>query len=479
MLRTIILLVAVLSVVSAYTKEAKADKIASLPGAEGLAIKFNQFSGYLAIPGTSAEKTKHIHYWFVESQNAPAEDPLAFWTNGGPGCSGLIGLMTEHGPFKATSSNALTMNPYSWNTVSNMLYVEQPAGVGFSFIENETDLSIGDAQAALDNYNIIQAFLTRFPEYKTNAFYLSSESYGGHYLPMLSQQIVLGNADPSRLRVNLQGFALGNPYTDFYSGNPAMAETFWGHQLVPKYLYQKYAKNCADYDTFDDEQCNDLTNHLFNHIGNLNYYALDYPVCTSSGGGGRGVRSTQALYQLNHQLRLSGLQARAVGIQSVVEETAYEPCIEDYATAYLDQEEVKVALHVNSSMRWKECSSRVYNGWNLTDMNDVVKEGTVPIFSWLIDGNYGLNLLVYSGDDDSICGTVGSQEWIWGLGYDTVDKAWEEYIYDQQTAGYLTKFKGKLAFLTIHGAGHMVPTTKPEVALQMWKDFLAGKFTSS
>jgi hypothetical protein len=47
----------------AYTPEALADQVTNLPGAEKLTINFNQFSGYLDIPGTSGQNTKHLHYW--------------------------------------------------------------------------------------------------------------------------------------------------------------------------------------------------------------------------------------------------------------------------------------------------------------------------------------------------------------------------------------------------------------------------------
>lgn len=75
------------------------------------------------------------------------------------------------------------MNPYSWNKVANVLYVEQPAGVGFSYSDDESDYVTGDAQAAADNYVLIKQFFERFPERKSNQFYISSESYGGHYIP--------------------------------------------------------------------------------------------------------------------------------------------------------------------------------------------------------------------------------------------------------------------------------------------------------
>ena len=70
-----------------YTEDAVRDRIIKLPGAELLAANFNQFSGYLSVKGLMAqgEKTKNLHYWFVESLTNPSTDPIAFWTNGGPG----------------------------------------------------------------------------------------------------------------------------------------------------------------------------------------------------------------------------------------------------------------------------------------------------------------------------------------------------------------------------------------------------------
>lgn len=115
---------------------------------------------------------------FVESQKNPASDPVGLWTNGGPGCSGLIGFLTEQGPFRPTKDLSLKINDNAWNKVSNMLFVESPAGVGFSYSDDNADLKTGDNQTAIDNYNLLQAFFTRFPEYRSNALYISSESYG-------------------------------------------------------------------------------------------------------------------------------------------------------------------------------------------------------------------------------------------------------------------------------------------------------------
>eukprot|EP00494_Astrolonche_serrata_P027112 UN27375 len=72
------------------------------------------------------------------------------------------------------------MNDYTWNKVANMVFVEQPVGVGFS--KANTGVKYGDSQAAKDNYEFLNGFVTKFPELKNRDLFLTSESYGGHYL---------------------------------------------------------------------------------------------------------------------------------------------------------------------------------------------------------------------------------------------------------------------------------------------------------
>ena len=402
----------------------------------------------------------------------PSKDPLAFWTNGGPGCSGLIGFMTEQGPFKPNADMSLSFNEYAWNEISNMVFIESPAGVGFSYsTDPSADYTTGDDQTAIDNYNLIQAFLTRFPEYKTNDLYISSESYGGHYMPTLAKQIVDTNAQPGAAVLNFKGFAVGNPYTDPYSGTPAMFDTFWGHQLIPKPTYDSYQAKCVNSVKPNAKECIQLQIEMNNDVGNLNAYALDYPVCTTSSPARRG--RAQRTWLLNQMLaKVSPEDRKAMGITAQDE---YQPCEDNYAETYLNLASVKAAIHVKDDVKWESCSYTVsYNGTDSTEVS------TAPIYNYLIDGKFGLNILVYSGDDDSVCGTVGTQSWIWGLGYTVAGKMWQTYTFDSQVAGYATQWKDThLGFLTIHGAGHEVPTYKPDVALDMWSKYLSGEWTKA
>jgi carboxypeptidase C (cathepsin A) len=379
--------------------------------------------------------------------------------------------MTEQGPFKPDKDLKLQTNPYAWNTVSNMVFIESPAGVGFSYSDDKADYTTGDAQTAIDNYNLIQAFFKRFPEYSNSDLYISSESYGGHYMPTLAKQIVDSNAAGGNPKLNFKGFAVGNPYTDPYSGTPAMVDTYWGHQLVPKPSYDSYVEKCVKNIRPNRLECATLQSTILNGVGNLNPYALDYPVCTKDSSRSRSGHAQQ-LWQLHHQLKAVGIEPASLRLKSMEE---YEPCEDNYMNQYLNRPEVKTALHVKSNTMWMECSYTIH--YNTTD-RDVVS--TAPIYNYLINGGYGLNILVYSGDDDSICATIGTQSWIWNLGYTPAADIWSVYTVDQQTAGYLTKWENtKLAFLTIHRAGHEVPTYVPAVALDMFKRYLAGEFTNA
>ena len=383
--------------------------------------------------------------------------------------------MTEQGPFKPNADLSLSLNEYAWNQISNMVFIESPAGVGFSYsTDPSVDYTTGDAQTAQDNYNLIQAFLTRFPEYNKNEVYITSESYGGHYMPTLAKQIVDENAAAAvsgKPVINFKGFAVGNPYTDPYSGTPAMFDTFWGHQLIPKPTYDSYVAECVTSKKPNAKACIQLQIQMNSQVGNLNPYALDYPVCVAGNTARKG--RAQRTWLLNQMLAKVGPADRK--LMGVMAKEEYQPCADDYADSYLNQDSVKAAIHVKSNIKWESCSYKI--SYNATDSTEV---STAPIYNYLIDGGYGLNILVYSGDDDSVCGTVGTQEWIWGLGYTVAGKMWDTYTVADQVAGYLTAWKNtKLGFLTIHGAGHEVPTYKPAVALDMWQRYLNGEFTKA
>lgn len=456
------------------TPDAAADKITMLPGGENLS-NFG-YSGYLAINGSEG-MSKHQHYWYIPSENDPENAPLAFWTNGGPGCSGLLGAFTEQGPFLTKSEDGtLTKNPYAWNRDVNFVFIEQPCGVGFSYSSasnTKDDYKANDASAALDNYNLIQAFLIRFPQFGYSPLYLTSESYGGHYLPTLSKLIVDKNTEAKDPKLNFKGFAVGNPATTEYSITPAMLDTYWGHQVIPGTLWNKFQSKCGDKKTKikNAEECEQLFLEIYGKVRDLNPYALDYPTCQSDSVSGvpRGQNAALLRHALGH---FKDSSLKKIGLTD-----DYEPCEDDFLNTYLNRDDVKSALHVKSDIKWADCSRTInYKQTEVyMDMTDY--------YRYLLDTtkNYNLDILVYSGDDDAVCATIGTQDWIYTLGFEPqVGNEWKAWkTSNGQLAGYVTKFKGAgLAFATVHGAGHEVPTYKPEAGFNLFTDYIAGNLTN-
>lgn len=146
----------------------------------------------------------------------------------------MLGLFTEMGPWRPQPNGSLARNPFTWTQKASMVFIEQPAGVGFSFTTDNTLLSsYNDYHASTDNLQVLKAFFQRFPERSSNDLYLSSESYGGHYIPQWTLQ-VFNDPDSESLRSRFKGFILGNPYTNYGALSIALANILWGLQLVPQ-----------------------------------------------------------------------------------------------------------------------------------------------------------------------------------------------------------------------------------------------------
>ena len=161
-----------------------------MPYLPGMSNFTGLYSGYLPINTTG----KYLHYILVSSHSNPATDPLIVWYNGGPGCSSLLGFLKEHGPYVVEDEEDIFhRNEYSWNREANMLYIESPAGVGFSYCDDKYLCEFTDETSADDNLVSLLAFFGKFPEYKSNELYLSGESYAGFYIPFLAYRIDIYN----------------------------------------------------------------------------------------------------------------------------------------------------------------------------------------------------------------------------------------------------------------------------------------------
>ncbi|XP_020967827.1 serine carboxypeptidase-like 31 [Arachis ipaensis] len=145
------------------------------------AVDFEHYAGYVTVNETNG---RALFYWFFEAITNPDDKPLVLWLNGGPGCSFVgYGATQEIGPFLVDSDGqGLKFNNLSWNQEANILFLESPVGVGFSYSNTTSNYDqLGDQMTANDAYTFLHNWFLKFPSYRTRTFYIAGESYAGIY----------------------------------------------------------------------------------------------------------------------------------------------------------------------------------------------------------------------------------------------------------------------------------------------------------
>jgi len=197
-----------------------ADQVTSMPLCGPLRSKW--YSGYLS----TVSPQRELHYIYIESLDLPSTDPVLVWFNGGPGCSSMLGFIQEHGPYVIEDyTTTVVENPWPWNMRANILYIESPAGVGFSYAQTPDDLVFTDHSQSEDAFAAMRDFFRGYPELLDNPLYITGESYAGIYAPFLAYQVHEWNQETLRLRslghysqrpiYPLKGFIIGNGCTDW------------------------------------------------------------------------------------------------------------------------------------------------------------------------------------------------------------------------------------------------------------------------
>lgn len=414
------------------------------------------YSGYLDADLTSATSAMHMWYWFFEARSDATTAPLTLWLNGGPGCSSMIGLFQEHGPCHfVNGSTEPSLNEYSWNTVSNMLYVDQPIGVGFSY---GTDSATSTVTAAEYVWQFLQNFYEAFPEYESRDFALFTESYGGHYGPEFSEYFLEQNAaiDAGTVtgeKINLIALGINNGWIDpllQYQAYPIFAYNNTYNQLVNERQYEKYMDAYTEECVPAFEGCTGLTG--------------DNSACLSAGS--TCASATETPIERDNDFNVYDVAEPASSESTDPPETYVD---------YLQTASVVKAIGAQST--YAECPTGPYA--KIIATGDEPRSFLEPL-SQVVQS--GVNVLIWAGDLDWICNWYGSQLVVNNLNYtDAAEfQATElaEYTVSGTSAGQF-KTVGNLNFLRVYEAGHEVPYYQPEVALQAFTQILKGQQLTS
>ena len=443
------------------------------------------YSGYLG----TADKNRNLHYVFVESQNNPEKDPLVLWLNGGPGCSSLLGFIQEHGPVVIPDyTRDLVLNQFAWNKKANVIYLESPAGVGFSYNDNgPTDMKYTDSLVANDNRLALVNFFLKFPEYKKNDFYISGESYAGVYVPTLAENIL---KNPSS-QINLKGIIVGNGLTDLDTDiEPALVDFAYDHLLYSVNTRDNYIKNCNS--TVLSSDCIKVRKEIKQSMQGLNIYDI-YRECPSTKKGflqssmQSNVNSHQStmintLKRINKLQKLKKLTENAkyenifsafesfnkniVNLSDDVDEGIWpDSCADDpFPSDFFNNNQTKIKLHVRTNITYLQCNNDINSNYTFGESLKVYNNTLL---------NSGIRIWFYSGDTDAAVPFTGSIKWIPKLKMQITEN-YRKWIVNGQIAGYVQSYDS-LVYVTILGTGHMAPQWKREQSFIMFNSFLKGE----
>ncbi|KAK9789164.1 putative Carboxypeptidase [Seiridium cardinale] len=140
------------------------------------------YAGLLSITDDDEDPRK-LFFWFFPSSDPKASKEIVIWLQGGPGCSSMVGLLQENGPFLWQPGVYEPFpNPYSWTNLTNVVWVDQPFGIGLS--QGNTKVR-DDAEAAQQFLGFWKNFVDVFSLYGYKV-YIAGESYGGRWVPYLA-----------------------------------------------------------------------------------------------------------------------------------------------------------------------------------------------------------------------------------------------------------------------------------------------------
>jgi carboxypeptidase C (cathepsin A) len=135
-----------------------------------------------------------LFYWLFKNTSLGNDVPLVLWINGGPGSTSMFGLWLENGPIRVRQTGPgndkfdVHLSPVgSWNDIADVMYIDQPAGTGFSYYDKQPPQN--NLDAATEVVQLLGQLLDKFPEYNQRQFIISGESYAGKYIPTIARVV--------------------------------------------------------------------------------------------------------------------------------------------------------------------------------------------------------------------------------------------------------------------------------------------------
>ncbi|KMZ72071.1 serine carboxypeptidase-like 51 [Zostera marina] len=404
----------------------------------------------------------HLFWWLYRSPqrvvNGETPWPIVLWLQGGPGSSGVgIGNFQEIGPLDL---NLKTRNS-TWLQKADLLFVDNPVGTGYSYVEN-TDLFVKtDEEAAIDLTTLLKFIFNENEKLQKSPLYIIAESYGGKYAVTLGLSI-LDAVQSGHLKLKLGGIALGDSWI-----SPEDFVFSWGPLLAD---VSRLGRNGV-------EKSNSLAMKIKEQIKNGNYSGA-----TDTWGELEDVisRGSDGVDFYNFLLSNKEQVVAATTVKKYSNYLNDKSSISLGGLSGLMNGLIRRKLEIiPKNVSWGSQSDGVFHAL----YSDFMKPRINEVDKLL---SKGVNIIVYNGQLDLICATKGTEAWVQKLKWDglnefnSLDRR-PMYCGGKDTNGItngitngFTKSYKNLHFFWILGAGHFVPVDEPCISLKM-----VGEITQS
>ncbi|KAI4172224.1 MAG: hypothetical protein LQ343_003659 [Gyalolechia ehrenbergii] len=393
----------------------------------------------------------NLFFWHFQNRHIANRQRTVLWLNGGPGCSSMDGALMEIGPYRLKDSEHLLYSDGSWDEFANVLFVDNPVGTGYSYVDTDsyvTELT----QMADQMVQFLEKFFALFPEYVTNDLYIAGESYAGQHIPYIAKAILERNAKQKDKQWNLSGLLIGNGWIspveqyDAYIQFGYQAGLIQGGTDVAKKLEAMYSE-CVK---------------TLNEPGGAD--KVDQPVCEKI---------------LTKMLELTRKGNRCSNMYDVRLDDTWPSCGMNWppdlkdVTPYLRRDDVKQALHINKDKHtgWTECAGAVSSAFH---------PKSKPSISILPELLEQVPMVLFSGDQDLICNHVGTEElihnmeWNGARGFELSPGTMaprRDWTFEGEPAGIYQEARN-LTYILFYNSSHMVPFDFPRRSRDMLDRFM-------
>ncbi|KAI5840832.1 pheromone-processing carboxypeptidase KEX1 [Morchella snyderi] len=424
-----------------------------LPGQpKGPLIKMH--AGHIEV---DAATNGNLFFWHFQNKHIANRQRTVIWLNGGPGCSSMDGTLMEIGPYRVKEDQTLEENPGSWHEFANLLFVDQPVGTGFSYVDSNHYLTDLDQMA--DHFiRFLEKWFALFPEYEADDLYIAGESYAGQHIPYIAQAILDRNAkSSSATKWKIEGLLIGNGWID----------------PTPQYLsYLTFAYKEGIVEAGSDvaKSLEKQVSICAKTLSEKGANHVDVPICE---------RILTDLLEKTKKMK-NGVE-RCVNMYDVRLDDTYPSCGMNWPpdlkdlTPYLRKPDVVKALNINPGKKsgWTECAGGVSSAFRARNSK--------PSIELMPNLLANMPVLLFSGDKDLICNHIGTEELIHamefngGKGFELdAPGTWaprEDWVFEGEPAGYYQSARN-LTYVLFYNSSHMVPFDFPRRTRDMIDRFM-------